>query len=169
MSIKKIFSGKLLNLYLDTSRKLPNKNRTRLEYIKHPGAAIVVPFLDTGNLVFVRQYRPVIDKYILELPAGTLAKGEAPLHCAKRELEEETGYRAGSVKTLGHIYTTPGFTTEKIHIFEARNLKAVVHAREPDEVLETVILNRKKIRRLLREGKISDAKTIAALACCGVL
>lgn len=166
---KKIFSGKLLNLFLDKARKLPNGNFTRLEYIKHPGASIIVPFLDSGKIVFVRQYRPVINQYILELPAGTLSKRETPLNCAKRELAEETGYRAGVMKALGHIYTTPGFTTEKIYIYEARKLKEAPSKNEADEVLETVILERKKIRRLVHEGKISDAKTIAALAHCGVL
>src|SRR4030043_489937 len=116
---KSIFKGKiLLDVHLDNVM-LPNGTEVRLECIKHPGAAAIVPFLKDDEIVLIRQYRPVIDEYIWEIPAGTLHRGESPLKCAKREIEEEIGYRARSLKYLGGIYTTPGFTNEFIHLYRA--------------------------------------------------
>ncbi len=166
---KSIFKGKiLLDVHLDNVM-LPNGTKVRLECIKHPGAAAVVPFMNKNRIVLIRQYRPVVDKYIWEIPAGTLKKGEKPLECAGRELEEEIGYTARSLSLLTSIYTTPGFTNEYIHIYKATRLKKVRLNPEADEILSVSAFTVNKIRRMFKNKKIIDAKTIAGLAMCGIL
>ena len=166
---KSVFKGKiLLDVHLDKVM-LPNGTEVRLECIKHPGAAAVVPFLNKNEIVLIRQYRPVIDRYIWEIPAGTLKKGESPLKCAKRELEEEIGYKAGFIRYLAHIYTTPGFTNECIHIYKATRLKEVKVKPDSDEILSVKNFTINNIRRMLKDKKIIDAKTIAGLAICGII
>ncbi|MCU0666967.1 MAG: NUDIX hydrolase [Candidatus Omnitrophica bacterium] len=135
--------------------------------IKHPGAALIVPFLGNGKVVMLRQYRPVIKKYLYELPAGTLEENETPLACARRELIEETGFSAGKLIKLGFIYPVPGYSTEKIFIYKAFDLKRAKMRLENDEIIERNIVTRGKARSLLKSGKINDAKTICALALCG--
>ena len=166
---KSVFKGKiLLDVHLDKVM-LPNGTEVRLECIKHPGAAAVIPFLNKDEIVLIRQYRPVVDKYIWEIPAGTLKKGESPLKCAKRELKEEIGYKAGFIEYLTHIYTTPGFTDECIHIYKATRLKEVAVKPDADEILSVKNFTVNSIRRMLKEKKIIDAKTIAGLAVCGII
>ncbi len=163
-----MFKGKLLNV----SRKkviLPNGNKVELDIVDHPGAALVVPFLDEKNIIFIRQFRPVINSYLYELPAGTLNIKENILACAKRELIEETGYSSGKIKKIGAIVPVPGYSTEKIFIFKAQDLKKVDHKNEPDEVIIVEKMNRQHVLKLFRSGKIIDAKTICALAMCGWL
>lgn len=159
---KKMFDGRLLKLYVER-RKLPNGNTVQLEVIRHPGAVLVAPFLNKDKIILIRQYRPVINSYIWELPAGTFHKGESPLECAERELIEEIGYKALKWKKAGYIYPAPGYTTEKILIFEARRLVKVAPKKEADEVITARPLTRKDIARLVNGGKITDAKTICAL------
>lgn len=160
--MKHIFKGKLLNLYLD-KRRIPNGAVVRLEIIKHPGAILVVPFLNDNKVVMIRQYRPVIGSYIWELPAGTLKKKESPLKCAARELAEETGYCASRWKKIGYIYPAPGYTTEKIIIYAAYGLRKIKAQTEEDEVIITKPLKKKDILKLFDKRKIVDAKTICAL------
>ena len=166
---KSIFKGKiLLDVHLDKVM-LPNGTEVRLECIKHPGASAVVPFLNRNEIVLIRQYRPVVDRYIWEIPAGTLDKGESPLKCAKREIEEEIGYKAGSIKYLGLIYTTPGFTNECIHLYKAGRLSRVTLKPDADEILSARCFSKGAIRRMYKNRKIIDAKTIAGLNMCGVI
>jgi ADP-ribose pyrophosphatase len=166
---KSIFKGKiLLDVHLDNVM-LPNGTKVRLECIKHPGAAAVVPFINKNRIVLIRQYRPVVDKYIWEIPAGTLNKGEKPQQCARREIEEEIGYTAKSLTLLTSIYTTPGFTNEYIHIYKATRLKKVRLNPEVDEILSADIFTVNKIRHMVKNKSIIDAKTIAGLAMCGIL
>ncbi len=117
---------------------LPNGNRLELDLIRHPGAAAVVPFLDAETVLLVRQYRFATGGDLLEIPAGKLDPGEAPEVCAVRELEEETGYRAGRIEHLGAIWTTPGFCDEVIHLFAAFDLEETTQSLEPDEIIELV-------------------------------
>ena len=140
-----------------------------MEIIKHPGAALIVPFLDKDTVVFIRQYRPAINGYLWELPAGKLDGGERPVTCAKRELIEECGYEAVRIKRVGHIFNAPGYATEKIVIFKATRLKKTKRALEEDEVISVKPMKRKEILRLFRKGAITDAKTICALSMCGVI
>lgn len=166
---KSVFKGKiLLDVHLDKVM-LPNGTEVRLECIKHPGATAVVPFLTKDEILLIRQYRPVVDKYIWEIPAGTLKRRESPLECAKRELAEEIGYKAGSIKYIAHIYTTPGFTNECIHIYKATRLKKVNVKPDVDEILRVKSFAVSKIRRMFKRNRIIDAKTIAGLAMCGII
>ncbi len=167
MKIK--FNGRLIKVY-EHKCVLPNGYPVKLEIVKHPGAVLIVPFLSKNEVILLRQYRPVVDLYLYELPAGTLGKGERHMSCAYRELGEETGYSAGRMKKIGQIYPAPGYTTEKIVIFKAEKLKKLgQHTTEADEVIKTHVFTRPKILRLFKSGKIIDAKTICALSICGVI
>ena len=151
------------------STKLPNGYTARLELVEHPGAVLIVPFLTRDKVILLRQFRPVINAYIFELPAGTLEKGEQTFACARREIIEETGYSAKKFTRLGIIYPVPGYSTEKITIYKAENLTERGIACEPDEVIETLVVTKKTVRDLFAAGKIIDAKTICAFAHCGWL
>ena len=159
---KKLFSGKLLRLYLKRHR-FPSGHIANLEVVVHPGAVLIVPFLDKDRIILIRQYRPVINAYIWGFPAGTLGKAETPIGCAKREIAEEIGYKARRWKRIGHIYPTPGYTTEKIVIYKARGLKKIKSKKEEDEIISARTFTKREIAVLLRSGKIVDAKTICAL------
>ncbi len=159
---RSVHRGRLIELRL-AARRLPNGRVTELEIIRHPGAVLIVPFIDRDRLMLIRQYRPVIETYLWELPAGTLKRGERPLRCARRELEEEIGCVAREWERLGFLYPAPGYTTEKIHLFAARGLDRTECRREEDEVITTRVFTRSEVVKLLRSGRIVDAKTIAAL------
>ena len=166
--MKTVYNGKLLKVLVKKVR-LPHGYLATYEMVRHPGAALIVPFLTEDKIIMLRQLRPVIGTRIYELPAGTLEPGESPLSCARREVVEETGYKAKRFKLLGSIYPVPGYSTEKIFIYRADGLKKRSCVPEEDEVIETCIMSRSRVIRLFRRGKISDAKTIAALAFCGWL
>jgi ADP-ribose pyrophosphatase len=166
--MRSVFKGRLLNVFIKKVR-LPNGYIATFEMISHPGAALIVPILSKDKIIMLRQLRPVINSYIYELPAGTLNKGESPKACAKREIIEETGYSAGKLTRIGAIHPVPGYSTEKITIFRADNLRKCVRLVEKDEVIETNIFTRIQIKRLFKTGRITDAKTISALAMCGWL
>lgn len=167
-SVKKVFSGKLLKVYVGHER-LPHGYVARFEIIKHPGAALIVPFLAKDKIIMLRQLRPVVGRYIYELPAGTLDKNESPASCARREIVEETGYSAKRLKLLGSIFPVPGYSTERIFIYKAEALVKTVRRAEEDEVIESRVFTKAAVRRLFKGGRIVDAKTIAALAFCGWL
>ncbi|MFH1878409.1 MAG: NUDIX hydrolase [Candidatus Omnitrophota bacterium] len=163
----KVFDGRLLQVFRST-KILPNGIQGVFEEIDHPGAALLVPFLDE-RIVFIRQYRAVIGKYIWELPAGTLAKGETPYACARREIKEETGFIVRGVRKIGEVYTTPGFCNEKIHIFRADCVKEEGSARDHDEIIKVSLLSRADVLSKFKKGLINDSKTISALAFAGLL
>ncbi len=165
MKTKTIYKGRLLHLAIG-KKLLPNGYLARFEIIKHPGAALVVPFLTKDKIILLKQLRPVINSYIYELPAGTLDKNEPPLSCARREIIEETGYAAKKFTKLGEIYPVPGYSTEKITIFKAESLTKRHRIPEQDEIIESFEFDKKKIKKLFKSGKIIDAKTICALALC---
>lgn len=167
MKRKKVFDGKLIKLY-QTYMDLPGGRKGYFEEIVHPGASLVVPFIK-NKIAFIRQYRGVIGKYIWELPAGTLEPEETPYACARREVTEETGYIPGRLKKIGEIFTTPGFTNEKIHIYRAECISRAEREMDHDEVIDVKLLSRAEVRKLFSSGKITDAKTIAALSFAGIL
>jgi ADP-ribose pyrophosphatase len=135
--------------------------------IRHPGASAIVPLLDTSvedpEVLLIRQYRYAADGYLYEIPAGRLDAGESPLDCARRELREETGYSATRVEPLFTMFTTPGFTDEKIHLFLATGLVAGESAREADEFMELVPTRLSRALSMIEQGEIQDAKTALAL------
>jgi len=167
LASKRIHSGRVINLDVDTVR-FPDGSTGELEIIRHPGAAAVVPFAsdprgDDPIVLLIQQYRYATDGTLIEIPAGRLNPGEDPRVCAQRELLEEVGVKAGRVERLTTIWTTPGFTDERIHLFWAADLTAGKHAREPDEFIEVVQKPLSGALELIRNGVISDAKTVLAL------
>lgn len=159
---REIHAGRVVNLCVYTV-DLPNGNRATLEIVRHVGAAAVVPIDADGNVVLVRQYRYATDGYLLEIPAGKLDAGEEPSACAAREMEEEVGLRARELIPMGVIWTTPGFTDERIWLFAARNLEPVEQALEADEVLSVERLPMEEAIRRAQTGEIEDGKSVCAL------
>ena len=162
LSTKRIYSGKVLKLDLDTVA-LPNGRTTELEILRHPGASAVVPLKEDGRVVLIRQLRHAARGFIYEIPAGKLDLQEDPKDCAARELEEEVGYRAGFLDLLTSIWTAPGFTDEVIHIYKGTNLEKGTQALDQDEVLEIVEWPLEEAMARIQDGTIRDAKTIIGL------
>lgn len=157
-----VYRGRSVNFRVDEIR-LPNGRQAVREYLDHPGAAAVVPFLDARRVVLVRQYRHPVGAHTLELPAGKLDPGESLLACVRRELEEETGYAAGRLTRLISYWPTPAFANEIIHIFVARGLRRGRCAPDEDELIEPVVMPLAKAVGLIRSGKIKDSKTVVGL------
>ena len=167
VSSKRLYSGRIVNLDLDTVR-FPDDSIGQLEMLRHPGAAAVVPFLDPPGgadprVVLIRQFRHAADGYIWEVPAGRLDGGDPPEACAERELEEETGMRARRLERLTTIYTTPGFTDERIHLFLADGLEPGAEHREADEFMELHTLRWSQVLEMIERGEIVDGKTLVSL------
>jgi ADP-ribose pyrophosphatase len=156
------FTGRRIQVRVDRV-KLPNGKETELEMIRHPGAAAMVPLLASGEVLLVRQYRYATGGWLLEVPAGTLNAGEAPAECAARELVEETGHQAGELVPLGWIWTTPGFTDEKIWLYLATSLTAARQALEDDELLTLVRLPLARAVAMAESGEIVDGKSVVAI------
>ena len=158
-SSEKIFSGKLIDLYFDHV-ELPNGKSSTREWINHPGAVCIIPILPDGNLCLIRQYRYGPRDEFIEIPAGKLDKGEDPLVCAKRELQEEIGYIAGKLTFLTNIYPAIGFSNEKMWMYLAEDLQLSNQSLDQDEFLELLPLSLEKAIDLINQGKITDVKTI---------
>lgn len=163
---ERVYTGRIISVDVDTVR-FPDGSTGKLEMIRHPGASAVVPVLhaedDDPEVVLIRQYRYAAEQFLFEIPAGRLDPGESPEQCAARELREETGYRAARIERLFTMYTTPGFTDEKIHLFLATDLTAGEAARESDEFMELVPTRLSEALAMIRKGDIQDAKTALAL------
>jgi ADP-ribose diphosphatase len=163
---RRIYTGRVVSLDIDTVR-FPNGMTGELEIIRHSGASAIVPILETPGqekqVLLIRQYRYAAGGFLYEVPAGRLDKGEAPEACARRELKEETGYSAASLTRLTSIFTTPGFTDERIHLFVARGLTAGESALESDEILDVHPMTFSRAIQMIDEGIITDGKTIVAL------
>lgn len=157
-----LYRGKVVNLRLDRVR-LPNHTTGVREVIEHHGAVAIAALDEKNRVLMVRQYRAGARRALLEIPAGTLEGKEPPLACAKRELHEETGMRARRWKNLGQFYSSPGFCTEKMHLFVARQLAHGQAAPEDDEFIEFEWLPLARALRMIEHGDIIDAKTIIGL------
>ena len=158
-----IYEGSFVTISRDTVR-LPNGNEGQRVVIRHPGAACVLAETADGEIVFVRQWRYALGAPLLELPAGKLDAGEDPAACALRELAEETPYAAESVELTATFYTAPGFCDEKMYLYRAVNVsKTSVLQPDKDEFVETVLLNRSRVRAALANNEIQDAKTLIGL------
>jgi ADP-ribose pyrophosphatase len=167
LNSKQVYDGKLLKVYSDEV-ELPNGNQSTREIIRHPGAVAIVPILNDGRIAMVRQYRYPIDDTLLEIPAGKLDPGEKPEACALRELSEETGYVAHTLKKLTAILTTPGFTDEVIHIYLAKDLEMTTQHTDEDEFINLELYTKEALRVMIDNGSLSDAKTLVGLLLAGV-
>lgn len=165
VSSRRVYDGRIISVDVDTVR-FPDGSIGELEMVRHSGASAVVPLLRTGpdpEVLLIKQYRYAAEGYVYEIPAGRLDRGEAPEVCAGRELREETGYTAEKMRWLTTIYTTPGFTDERIHLFVAEGLKPGEYARERDEFMEFYPVSLSGAVEMVRSGEIVDGKTAIAL------
>ena len=163
LSSEDIFDGTLLHVKRDYVER-PNGNKSVREWIKHPGAAAVLPVLPDGRMIFVRQNRYPIQQVTLEIPAGKLdAVDEEPLVCAKRELSEETGYEAEKYHFLTKLATTVGFSNEFIYVYAADGLTPGKQHTDEDEFINVVLLTMDEAMAKVKSGEICDAKSIAAI------
>jgi ADP-ribose pyrophosphatase len=160
-----IFRGK--RLWIE-NRTIPSPQGIQIErVIIHPNSAVAVLPVEGDRCKLLRQYRVAIDQFIYEVPAGTMEPGEDPAETARRELIEETGFAAQTIAPRGFIYTTPGFTDEKIFLFEARNLSpSDEYSKDEDEIIEVVDIPTARIRGMILDGTIVDAKTICLIHIC---
>jgi ADP-ribose pyrophosphatase len=162
VSGQQVFKGALLDVRRDTVA-LPDGQQATREYVVHPGAAVVVPILDDGRLVLERQFRYPVGRVMLEFPAGKLDTGEPALACARRELIEETGYRATEWALAGTTHNAIGYSTEIIHVLFARGLRAGRAALDAGEFLEVVPMQEAELDAAAARGELTDAKTLIAL------
>ena len=167
LSSETIYRGALLHVRKDLVQ-LPNGNESVREYIIHPGAVVILAFLDNGNLLFERQYRYPLRQVFLELPAGKIDQGEAIIDTARRELREETGYVAAAWEHLGVMHPCIGYSDERIEIFAAHGLQLSGEKQlDHNEFLDVVEISPEEARQAVWDGRITDAKTIAALFWLG--
>jgi ADP-ribose pyrophosphatase len=156
---EQLFKGNFLHAKRDTVRLPDGKSATR-EYVVHPGAVVVVPLLDDGRVVMVRQYRYPIERVMTEFPAGKLDPGEDPLFCGQRELQEETGYTAREWAHAGAMHLAVAYSTEIIHIYFARGLTVGSQQLDHEEFVETTTATPAQLLDWCRDGAVSDAKTL---------
>ena len=161
---EEIFSGKVISLHLQDV-ELPNGKQAKREIIKHPGAVAILAITQDDKVVMVEQYRKALERTIVEIPAGKLEKGEEPAVCARRELEEETGYECEHLELLTSFYTSPGFADEIIHVFLAKGLMKKENAAclDEDEFVNLEELTLEEVKQYVKDQKIYDAKTIFAV------
>ena len=156
------YKGRIVNLRVDEAR-LPDGGTAAREVVEHPGGVCVAALTDDGELLFVRQFRYPFGREMLEVPAGKLERGEDPRDCAVRELSEETGFSADELIYLGPCCTSPGFSTEVLHIYLARGLHSGKMHLDPDEFLNVEKYKLSELEAKVMSGEIDDAKTIIAV------
>lgn len=159
---RRVFDGRMLHINSDRVR-LPNGGEAEREYVVHPGAVMILPELDDGRLLMVRQYRYPLQQVFVEFPAGKLDAGENLLDCARRELQEETGYSASEWEYLGQFHPIISYSDEVIHIYRARGLVAGEASPDEEEFVEAVPLELVELRAGILDGSITDSKTITGV------
>jgi ADP-ribose pyrophosphatase len=169
MPIAEVLSTHVLHRFrifaiVEQALRLPSGRTVVRQVVKHPGAVVIMPQLTDGRLLLIQQYRFAVAETVLEFPAGTLEPGEAPLACARRELIEETGYRADHWHPLGTIYSSPGFCDERLHLFLASGLVPEHAAGDKDEGIDVKPFTVQEVERSIADGTLVDAKSIAAYA-----
>ena len=159
---KKIFDGKIVKLFVDTV-ELPNGQLATREIVRHPGAVCVLPLTDDGEAIMVKQFRYPFNEVMLEIPAGKLEIGEDPYEAVLRELEEESGVVAKKVEHIGELYTTVAIFDEKIQIYLARERTYTNSHPDEDEFLECERMAFDDLYQMCMDGRVQDAKTVAAV------
>lgn len=161
-SRKKMFRGYCFDVVVDDVQ-WPNGKRLRRDLLLHDGISVIIPLLDPNHVILIRQYRYGARQILWEIPAGTIDKNESPLACAKREIEEEIGFRAKRWEKLTSCFASPGFSTEIIHCFLASQLTKTKPCLEDDEILETKIVSLKNLKSMIHRRQIRDAKSLVSL------
>lgn len=161
ISGKKLYEGIIVDVLMDDV-ELPNNKIAKREIVVHPGGVCILPVDNEENVYLVEQYRYAAESMMLEAPAGKLEPGEDPFLCAKRELMEETGCSAENWISLGEVFTSPGFSTEKLHLYLATDLKNGNPCPDEDEFVELKIVKLNELLQMIEENKIYDGKTVIA-------
>jgi ADP-ribose pyrophosphatase len=161
---EKIYAGRVVNLRVDEIDRVRGGGRRKVEVVEHVGGVCIIARPSPQEIVLVKQYRHAVDSDLWEVPAGMIERGEPPIETARRELIEETGYRADSLRFLWSIYTTPGFCTERIHFFVAEGLTPGAAQPEDDEEFELRTWSIADAWALVEADRLRDAKTQVALA-----
>jgi ADP-ribose pyrophosphatase len=162
---ERLYHGRIFDLIIEDIEETPGSIRT-CEIVSHPGGAVVVPLLDNGDVILVRQYRYPLKKFIVELPAGKLEPNEDPLSAAQRELQEETGYTADKYEKLTTMFSTPGFCSEVLHIYLATGLKKSEYGQNLDEGEQSLTVEYHPLSAVVEmivHGEIGDSKTVAGI------
>lgn len=157
----RVLNGRIFDIRIDEIRE--GELEYSREIVVHKGSAVIVPVFDDGTVALVMQYRHAAGEYLLEIPAGTLNEGEDPMIGAVRELEEEIGVRAAHIQKLTEFYVSPGFLTEKMHVFMATGLTEVGQKLEADENLTIERYSFDELNAMIRDGRIIDAKTMVGV------
>jgi len=162
LASESIYDGRIIRVRVDTVA-LPGGREATREVVDHEDAVVLVPIDSDGNIVLVRQYRHAAGTNLLEAPAGIIERGETPDQCAQRELQEETGYRSEDLRYMGGFWSSPGFCTEFMHAYVARDLVPSKLEADPDEDIKVERLPVHQVTAHIQSGEIKDAKTVAAL------
>jgi len=162
ISSKIIYQGKVIKVRVDEVL-LVNGRISRREIVEHGGAVAILALNEKGEAYFVRQYRKPLEKELLEVPAGKLEEGEIPAECAVRELEEEIGLTPGKLSLLASFYSSPGFTSEKLFVYLATELRPVETEKPVDEIIQIISLPFDKALNMAKDGQFEDGKTLVAL------
>ena len=160
-----IYNGKIMDIYCDDV-EISTGRKSKREVVKKPNAVAVVALKAVDTILMIKQYRYPVEETMLELPAGKMDEGEQPLETAKRELKEETGYISNNWKSLGFVYTSPGFSDEKIFLFLATDLEFTGAKPDEGEIIECCEYSLKEVFEMIKENQINDSKTIAGLQRC---
>ena len=161
-----IYSGKKINVRKDEI-VLDNGRKVTREVIEHPGSAAIIPFISESEIILIQQYRHAVNETIYEIPAGTLDKGETFYACAERELEEEIGYKAGTLEPLMILYPSPGILSETMHLFKAINLIKTQTNYQMDESITGIVqIKLNEAFEMIKKGTIKDAKTVCSILMC---
>lgn len=165
---EKVFQGRIIDVRVETV-EFDDGRRAYRELVDHPGGVGVVALTDDNKIIMVKQFRKPIEEAIWEIPAGKLDRGEDPLECGKRELEEETGFKAREFVSLGYFYPSPGFANEVTHLFFAKGLYPGKTNPDEDEFLDVEEIELEEIRDMIAKNQINDAKTVIAFLKCELL